>query len=73
MFDLYVHENKSYQATKCLKAFLISKDGFRKLQTRYKGYQQVYTDCLKEDLNVGQTPIAICNVSTMVNQFSLLI
>ena len=26
------------------KAFLISKDGFRKLQTRYKGYQHVYTN-----------------------------
>ena len=29
------------------------KDDFRRLQSRYKNYQQVYTDGLKEDSKVG--------------------
>ena len=29
------------------------KDDFRRLQSRYKNYQQVYTDVLKEDSKVG--------------------
>ena len=31
----------------------ILKDDLRKLHTRYKNYQQVYTDGSKEDSNVG--------------------
>ena len=31
----------------------IFKDDFRRLQNCYKNYQQVYTDGLKEDSNVG--------------------
>ena len=31
----------------------ILKDDFRRLQSRYKNYQQVYTDGSKEDSNVG--------------------
>ena len=31
----------------------ILKDDFRKLQSRYKNYQQIYTDGSKEDLKVG--------------------
>ena len=31
----------------------ILKDDFRKLQSRYKNYQQIYTDGSKEDSKVG--------------------
>ena len=31
----------------------ISKEDFRRLQSRYKNYQQVYTDGSKEDSTVG--------------------
>ena len=31
----------------------ILKDDFRKLQSRYKNYQQIYTDGSKEDSTVG--------------------
>ena len=31
----------------------ILKDDFRKMQSRYKNYQQIYTDGSKEDSNVG--------------------
>ena len=44
----------------------ILKDYFRKLQNRYKNYQQIYTDRSKED------SIVICNVYLTIHQFSLL-
>ena len=31
----------------------ILKDDFRKMQSRYKNYQQIYTDGSKEDSKVG--------------------
>ena len=52
------------------------KDDFRRLQSRYKNYQQVYTDGLKEDLRLVvllyQTTIVKCNVYLTIHQFSLL-
>ena len=32
---------------------IILKDDFRKMQSRYKNYQQIYTDGSKEDAKVG--------------------
>ena len=42
----------------------ILKYDFRKLQTRYKDYQQIYTDGSKEDLKVGCAVISDnhCNI-----------
>ena len=40
------------------------KDDFRRLQSRYKNYQQVYTDGSKEDSKVGYAVIA-GNLSNM--------
>ena len=37
----------------------ILKDDFRKLQSRYKNYQQIYTDGSKEDSQVGFAVIAV--------------
>ena len=54
----------------------ILKDDFRKMQSRYKNYQQIYTDGSKEDSKVGvllyQKTIVICNVYLTIHQFSLL-
>ena len=50
----------------------ILKDDFRKMQSRYKNYQQIYTDGPKEDSNVGWADILICNVYLTIHQFSLL-
>ena len=54
----------------------ILKDDFRKMQSRYKNYQQIYTDGSKEDSKVVvllyQTTIVICNVYLTIHQFSLL-
>ena len=54
----------------------ILKDDFRKLQSRYKNYQQIYTDGSKEDSNIGcaviSDTIVICNVYLTIHQFSLL-
>ena len=54
----------------------ILKDDFRKMQSRYKNYQQIYTDGSKEDSNVGCAVISktlvICNVYLTIHQFSLL-
>ena len=36
----------------------ILKDDFRKLQSRYKNYQQIYTDGSKEDSKVGCADIS---------------
>ena len=37
---------------------LILKDDFRKLQSRYKNYQQIYTDMSREDSKVGGAVIS---------------
>ena len=54
----------------------ILKDDFRKLQNRYKNYQQINTDGSKEDSKVGCGVISdnhsICNVYLTIHQFSLL-
>ena len=53
----------------------ILKDDFRRLQSRYKNYQQVYTDGSKKDSKVGCAVISyivICNVYLTIHQFSLL-
>ena len=44
----------------------ILKDDFRKMQSRYKNYQQIYTDGSKEDSKVG------CAVNLTIHQFSLV-
>ena len=46
LFDLH-SEKKSESNPRILK------DDFRKLQSRYKNYQQIYTDGSKEDSKVG--------------------
>ena len=54
----------------------ILKDDFRKMQSRYKNYQQIYTDGSREDSKVGcaviSDTIVICNVYLTIHQFSLL-
>ena len=52
----------------------ILKDDFRKMQSRYKNYQQIYTDGSKEDSRVGcaVVSIVICNVYLTIHQVSLL-
>ena len=55
----------------------ILKDDFRKMQSRYKNYQQIYTDGSKEDSKnlvvlLYQTTIVICNVYLTIHQFLLL-
>ena len=54
----------------------ILKDDFRKLQIRYKNYQQIYTDGSKEDSKVGCAVISDnnsnINVYLTIQQFSLL-
>ena len=54
----------------------ILKDDFRRLQSRYKNYQQVYIDGSKEDSKVGcaviSTTMVICNVYLTIHHFSLL-
>ena len=54
----------------------ILKDDFRKIQSQYKNYQQIYTDGSKEDprlvVLLYQTTIVICNVYLRIHQFSLL-
>ena len=69
VFDL--HSGKKSEANPH-----ILKDDFRKMQIRYKNYQQTYTDGSKEDSKVGlllyQTTIVICNVYLTIHQFSLL-
>ena len=46
LFDL--HSGKKSESNQHML-----KDDFRRLQSRYKNYQQVYTDGLKEDSKVG--------------------
>ena len=36
----------------------VLKDDFRKMQSRYKNYQQIYTDRSKEDSKVGYAVIS---------------
>ena len=43
----------------------ILKDDFRKMQSRYKNYQQIYTDGSKEDSRVG------CAVISSINKYVL--
>ena len=52
----------------------ILKDDFRKMQSRYKNYQQIYTDGSKEDSEVGCAVISDnhSNVYMTIHQFSLL-
>ena len=54
----------------------ILKDDSRKLQSRYKNYQQIYTDGSKKTQRLVvllyQTTIVICNVYLTIHQFSLL-
>ena len=54
----------------------ILKDDFRKMQSRYKNYQQIYTDGSKETQRLVvllyQTTKVICNVYLTIHQFSLL-
>ena len=60
----------------------ILKDDFRKMQSRYKNYQQIYADGSKEVSKVAktqrlvlllyQTAIVICNVYLTIHLFSLL-
>ena len=46
LFDLYSAKKSELNPH-------ILKFGFRKLQSRYKNYQQIYTDGSKEDSKVG--------------------
>ena len=46
LFDLHLGEKSESNPH-------ILKDGFRRLQSRYKNYQEVYTDGSKEDSKVG--------------------
>ena len=48
LFDLHVHSGKKSESNPH-----ILKDEFGKMQGRYKNYQQIYTDGLKEDSKVG--------------------
>ena len=53
----------------------ILKDDIRKLQNRYKNYQQIYTDGSKENSKVGSAVISDnhSNMQRMaIHQFSLL-
>ena len=50
LFDL--HSGKKSESTHILK------DDFRKMQSRYKNYQQIYTDGSKEDSKVGSAVIS---------------
>ena len=54
----------------------IFKDDFRKMQSRYKNYQQIYTDGQRKIQRLVvllyQTTIVICNVYLTIHQFSLL-
>ena len=70
LFDL--HSGKKFESNPH-----ILKDDFRKLQSSYKNYKQIYTDGSKEDSKVGcvllyQATIVICNVYLTIHQFSLL-
>ena len=58
LFDLLSGVKKS------VTSLLIQNDDFRKLQTRYMDYQQVYTDGSKEDLMVDSDDISdrYCNM-----------
>ena len=46
LFDLHSGKNSESNPH-------ISKDDFRKMQSRYKNYQQIYTDGSKEDSECG--------------------
>ena len=69
LFDLYSRKKSESNPH-------ILKDDFRRLQSRYKNYQQVYTDCQKKTQRLVvllyQTTIVICNVYLTIHQFSLL-
>ena len=51
----------------------ILKDDFRKLQSKYKNYQQIYTDGSKEDLKVGCAVISgnRCNMQRIPDDSSI--
>ena len=51
-FSIYIQGKKSESNSHILK------DDFRKLQSRYKNYQQIYTDGSKEDSKVGRAVIS---------------
>ena len=57
LFDLHSGEKSESNPN-------ILKDDFRRLQSRYKNYQQVYTDGSKEDSKVGCAVISD-NLSNM--------
>ena len=48
MYDFDLHSGKKSESNPH-----ILKDDFRKMQSRYKNYQQLYTDGSKEDSKVG--------------------
>ena len=60
LFDL--HSGKKFESNPH-----VLKDDFRKMQSRYKNYQQIYSDGSKED-----STIVICNIFLTIHQFSLL-
>ena len=58
LFDL--HSGKKSEANPH-----ILKDDFRKVQSRYKNYQQIYTDGSKEDSKVGCAVISDNHSNTL--------